>query len=259
MFKDQMAGAIDDARTLTQLDTLSRLIWQGFQSQALTDEEAQLLAERIHARKGVTRAIQEPVGRPLGRLTMFPPRRVQIAPDRRVARARRRQLAASGPMPPALAAHFTQAEMAVLRIVADEVRQSGSCSRSLAEIAARAGCGRTTAQNAIRQAARLGLVTVQERRREGQKNLPNVVRVVSAEWLAWMRPAGRQTGFKTTNPTDTDRKTKQETGTAQLRSLQDETPHPMQRAFGPAFRQSRKEDRHRIQRSQRASDGSSVT
>lgn len=250
MFSDQMAVAIDEARTLTQLDSLSRLIWQGFQSQALTDEEAQLLAERIHARKGATRATQKPVGRPSGRLTMFPPRRVQMAPDRRVARARRRQLAASGPMPPALAAHFTQAEMAVLRIVADEVRQSGSCSRSLAEIAARAGCGRTTAQNAIRQAARLGLVTVQERRREGQKNLPNVVRIVSAEWLTWMRasrPTDRQTGFKTANPTDTKTTTREPATSAPHGFNQDETPHPMQRAFGPAFRQSKKEDRHRVQ------------
>ena len=43
-------------------------------------------------------------------------------------------------------------------------------------IAARAGVCRRLAQNAIRQAARLGLLTIQERRREGQKNLPNVVR-----------------------------------------------------------------------------------
>jgi len=30
---------------------------------------------------------------------------------------------------------------------------------------------------------------IQERRREGQKNLPNIVRVVSREWLAWLRLA----------------------------------------------------------------------
>ena len=33
-------------------------------------------------------------------------------------------------------------------------------------------------QNAIRTAARLGLLTVEERRREGQRNRPNIVRIV---------------------------------------------------------------------------------
>ena len=53
------------------------------------------------------------------------------------------------------------------------------------------GVGRTTAQNALRAAAAMGLVTIQERRREGQKNLPNVVRVVSREWRQWLARKGR--------------------------------------------------------------------
>jgi len=48
-------------------------------------------------------------------------------------------------MPPALAAKFTQGELAVLRIVADEVRRTGSCVRTVAEIAARAGVCRANA------------------------------------------------------------------------------------------------------------------
>src|SRR3954454_3368543 len=46
----------------------------------------------------------------------------QRAPVRAVAIARRRHLAASGPMPPALACRFTVSELAVLKIVGDEVR-----------------------------------------------------------------------------------------------------------------------------------------
>ena len=41
-------------------------------------------------------------------------------------------------------------------------------------------------KNAIREAARLGLLTVEERRREGRRNLPNVVRIVSKEWTIWL-------------------------------------------------------------------------
>jgi DNA-binding transcriptional MocR family regulator len=117
-------------------------------------------------------------------------------------------------MLPALACRFTVGELAVLRIVGDEVRQHGCCACSVAELAARAGCGRTTAQNAIRQAASLGLVTVQERRREGRKNDTNVIRIVSKEWTLWLTRGGRSNSskadllieFKKANPADSSYK-----------------------------------------------------
>jgi ribosomal protein S25 len=72
-------------------------------------------------------------------------------------------------MPPALAARFTVGELAVLRIVGDEVRARKVCGLHLDAIAARTGVSRSTAKNAIREAKRLGLVEVQERRRHGAK------------------------------------------------------------------------------------------
>ncbi len=186
MFVDQMTSAIVSARTLTRLDHLSKAIWQGLVARAVSDEQAQHLAELIHARRLVVRGEIKPVGLPPGRPSIFPPRRLQRPVQRPVAIARRRHLAASGPLPPSLACRFTVGELAVLRIIGDEVRQQGHCDRSLGEISARAGVGRTTAQNALRAAASLGLVTIEERRRPGQVNLPNVVRVVSREWLLWL-------------------------------------------------------------------------
>jgi hypothetical protein len=100
-------------------------------------------------------------------------------------------------MPPTLACKFTTSELAVLRIVGDAVREGGCCTLCIDAIAARAGVCRRTAQNAIRTAAGLGLLTVQERRRQGQKNLPNVLRVVSREWQSWLR-----IGCKKMRPTD---------------------------------------------------------
>src|SRR3954463_15792916 len=99
-------------------------------------------------------------------------------------------------MPPALACKFTVSELAVLRIVGDEVRQHGLCDRCVDELAARAGGCRRMVQNAIREAARLGLLTIEERRREGCRNLPNVVRVVSKEWAMWLARGGRATGLQ---------------------------------------------------------------
>src|SRR3954462_3305354 len=186
MFCDQMRASIEAARTPARLEDLARAIWQAWAAQAVSDDDAEHLAGLIHARKTAARGGREPGGRVPGRPSIFPPRRLQRPPARSAAIARRRQLAASGPMPPGLAAHFTTAELAVLRIVGDEVRGRGCCDRSIAEMAARAGCGRTTVQNALREAARLGLVTVAERRRDGRKNDTNIIRVVSREWLAWL-------------------------------------------------------------------------
>src|ERR671933_1351930 len=193
-FCDQMAAAIDGARTLTRLDQLSRSIWQSLAAGAVADDDAQALAERLHARGGVLRGETKPVGIPVGRPSIFPPRRLQKAPKRPVAIARRRHLAASGPMPPALACKFTVSELAVLRIIGDEVRQHGCCDRCVDELAARAGVCRRMVQTAIREAARLGLLTIEERRREGRRNLPNVVRIVSREWMSWLARGGRSSG-----------------------------------------------------------------
>src|SRR3954463_8370901 len=192
-FCKQMVDAIDGARTLTRLDHLSRSIWQSLAAGAVADDDAQALAERLHARRAALRGEIKPVGIPVGRPSIFPPRRLQRAPQRPVAITRRRHLAASGPMPPALACKFTVGELAVLRIVGDEVRQHGHCARCVDEIAARAGVCRSMVKNAVREAARLGLLTVQERRREGRRNLPNVVRIVSKEWIGWLARGGRST------------------------------------------------------------------
>src|SRR5829696_8858317 len=213
-FCNQMAAAIDGARTLTRLDHLSRSIWQSLAAGAVGDDDAQALAERLHARRSILRGEIKPVGLPPSRPSIFPPRRLQRAPKRRVAIARRRHLAASGPMPPALACTFTVNELAVLRIIGDEIRQHGQCDRCVDEIAARAGVCRSMVKNAIREAARLGLLTVEERRREGHRNLPNVIRIVSKEWTVWLARGGRASrpaaepliGVKKTTPTDSSYK-----------------------------------------------------
>jgi hypothetical protein len=201
LFTDTMAASIDAARTPTRLDHLSKAIWQALAAGAVGDEDAQALAERLHARRSVVRGEIKPVGILPGRLSIFPPRRPQRAPKRPVAIARRRHLAASGPMPPSLACKFTVGELAVLRIVGDEVRQHGQCDRCMDELAARAGVCRSLVKNALRTAARLGLLTVEERRRAGRRNLPNVVRIVSREWLVWLARGPKPIGVKKITPT----------------------------------------------------------
>lgn len=221
MLAQKLAGAIAGA-PMSSLDDFSRDVWRALAAGMLTDDDAQHLAEVIHARRTLARAL-EASGRPKAgggvarSWSYFPPKRPQRLPDRARSLERRRRLAASGPLPPALAARFTTGELAALRIVADGVRASGgrepvtgSCTRTLSEIAARAGVSISTARNAIRTAARLGLITVEERRRHKAPNLANVVRIVSPEWLAWLAKGGG--GFKKLNPTDKVLSTREKRG-----------------------------------------------
>jgi hypothetical protein len=202
MFHAAMQAAIEDARTLAQMDEVSRQLWQGHGSGALGDQEAQSLAERLHGRRCAIREGIRPVGIPVGRTSLFPPRRSPVSADKAASRNRRRLLACSGPMPPQLAARFTTGQLAVLRIVADEITTKGVCGLCIDAIAARAGVCRRLAQNAIRLAEGDGLLTIEERRHEGRKNSPNLVRVISREWQAWMRRGGSQkrNGFALESP-----------------------------------------------------------
>jgi len=192
MFHAAITAAIEDARTLAQMDELARRLWQGHGSGALSDDEAQALAERLHGRRGAIREGIRPIGIPAGRASLFPPRRHVPSPDKIASRDRRRLLACSGPMPPALAARFTTGQLAVLRIVGDEVAARGVCGLCVDAIAARAGVCRRLAQAALRLAEGDGLLTIEERRHEGRKNSTNLVRIISREWQAWIRRGRRK-------------------------------------------------------------------
>jgi hypothetical protein len=117
---------------------------------------------------------------------------------------RRRRWAASGCLPPALAAQFTLAETAVLALVAAEVRKRGACTLTIGHLAAVAGVCPTTVRNALREAEARSLLRIEERRLTGWRNAPNRVTVTSPEWRAWLRlhhPKGG--GYKLAKPTPT--------------------------------------------------------
>ena len=192
MFHAAMQAVIEAARTFAQMDEAGRQLWQGHASGALSDEEAQALAERLHERRHANREPVRLVGVVAGRISIFPPRRSPRSLDRIASRDRRRLLACSGPMPPALAARFTEGQRAVLKIVADEIAAHRECGLCIDAIAGRAGVCRRLAQSAIRLAEGDGLLTIEERRHQGRKNSPNLVRIISREWQAWIARSGKQ-------------------------------------------------------------------
>jgi hypothetical protein len=123
----------------------------------------------------------------VSRFAPRPCRRRLTSEERTKRRQRKRVLGGSSVLPDTLRHHYTEGERAVLCIVAGEVKRHGLCDLSIDEIADRAGTGRTTCQNAFHEARRLGHVEITERPQRGAKNLPNVVKVVSREWLAWIK------------------------------------------------------------------------
>lgn len=194
MFTEQLAAAIETS-LVRDLDALAKLLWKGHGAGTIADADAQRLAEALQRRRDIRPTNAPRKLESLSRAVLtFPRAKPQRSPDKARSIERRRHLAASGPMPPALAANFTVGELAVLRIIADEHGSGGLCDRSIAELAARAGVGMSTVRNAVRFAGRCGLLTVQERPRPGRKNLTNIVRIISREWLLWVARGGRRPG-----------------------------------------------------------------
>lgn len=107
-------------------------------------------------------------------------------------------------MPDTIRHHYTEGERAALSVIACEVKHHGVCDLPIDRIAAVAGVSRTTVQNAIREARQLGHLAIQMRAQQGRKNLTNLVRVVSPEWMAWLKRGpslAGSIGFKSFHPT----------------------------------------------------------
>nr|WP_246733450.1 hypothetical protein [Methylobacterium sp. BTF04] len=158
---------------------INRLLWSAYAAGSVTDDEAEALSALIEARKAPAAS---PAPGPVKLRTGSRPRTD-------ASMARRRRWAAAGRLPPQIACQFTLAEQAALAVVTVEVAKRGDCRLHLDAIAAIAGVSRSTTKAALRRARALGLVTVTERRQSAWRNLSNIVRIISREWLAWMRLA----------------------------------------------------------------------
>jgi hypothetical protein len=218
---------------LAALDTLARAVWQDFGTGKITEAETNAIVEAIENRR---RALRKPTGGPsvpkvsvvregaerapaanLGARTQAPVRGLRqlvlriprpATYDRIRSRERRRGIAASGMMPPALASSFTLGEQAALAVIATEVLEHHACDRCLDEIAARSGTSRSTVKRAIKEARALGLIHVTERPQPGAKHLPSIIRIVSSAWAAWLKHRTRRIGVQNRTATDTEGFTK---------------------------------------------------
>src|SRR3954449_7522659 len=180
MFVEQLRRAVE-ASPRAELHTVSSLLWKAFAAGQVSEAEASELSDLIESRRALPAAAKpaKPARRRLGSRPRSPGHM-----------ERRRRWAASGCLPPALAARFTLAEQAALAVAAAEHRRRGDCRLTNKEIADVAGVSLTTVKNALRAARALGLISVEERRLSAFRNAPNIVRIVSPEWRAWLRLGG---------------------------------------------------------------------
>ncbi|MCJ2074798.1 helix-turn-helix domain-containing protein [Methylobacterium sp. E-016] len=171
-----------EAAPRAALPAVASAMWKAFGEGHLSESEAEALSGLIEARQLTERPTdlhQRPIAAPR--------KAVGSRPRTDASMQRRRRWAASGRLPPGLAARFTLAEQAVLSLVAAETVRRKDCRLAVGHLAAITGVAETTVRNAIREAKKLGLVSVEERRVTGFRNDTNVVRIVSAEWTAWLR------------------------------------------------------------------------
>jgi hypothetical protein len=153
-----------EAAPRAALPEVAKALWQAFGEGKVTEAEAEALSALIDVRSLSS-------GRnPNGTKTDAPQasraadtastqsgagcarRAVGSRPRSDASMERRRRWAASGRLPPGLAARFTLAEQAVLALVAAEVARRKDCRLSIENMAAVAGVCRSTVKNAIREA-----------------------------------------------------------------------------------------------------------
>jgi hypothetical protein len=179
MIADQIRRAIATTPRV-RLAELAATVWKGFACGAVSEEDAQQLADEIHARKAIP---PTPVA---------PRKGVGSRPRSPAHMERRRRWTGSGWLPPQIAARFTMAETAVLSVIASEVARRGLCRLTIGHIAVLAGVSRSTVKTAVRQAVGLGILTSEEWRLTAWRSAPNTVRIVSPEWRTWLRMRDRK-------------------------------------------------------------------
>ncbi|MBA3038744.1 MULTISPECIES: hypothetical protein [Hyphomicrobiales] len=185
------------AGTQQQVDECAKAAWILNGEGLIADEEMEYLAPVIEHRRLSISAMMRTV-RAKGCTRHCRP---AIPLQKRAACwLRRRGLAKDCIIPTCLAQAFTVSKLAVLSVIARAVMERGQSTMSLPEIAARAGVGCTTARYAIRDAAKMGLISVSENRINGFWNRPNTIRIVCGRWLRWLKVCAASRAQKSARP-----------------------------------------------------------
>lgn len=201
MLAEQFIVAVAAAKSGKALDEIARLSWRALAEAQIDEIAAEAISAAVEARRAVWRSTTVATYTKPASAARRPP--TPRSPDKAKSIERRRRWCASGAMPPQIAAMFTLGEAAALAVVARQVQQHGQCRLPIDAVAALAGVCRSTVKNAVRAALAAGLVEVEERRRPGGRNLPNIISIIAPAWRMWLKLARRWHGVKTMTATNT--------------------------------------------------------
>lgn len=185
MLAEHLHAAVTGARAATTLDAIAGQLFAANAAGHIGDAEASAIEEAIRARRAAFRAPSAGMrlgGIMPGRIRRLRPR----SADRIASTERRRRHAASGALPPQIAARFTLAEQAVLAVIGRQCHEAGACDWPVDKIAAMAGVSASTVKRAVRAAEEAGIVHREQRRIRYDLSLPSKLRVISPEWRAWL-------------------------------------------------------------------------
>src|SRR3954454_23940233 len=115
MFVEQLRRAVE-ASPRVELVKVSQLLWKAYAAGQVSEDQASELSDLIESRRALP-AAPKPIQRHLASRPRPP-----------ASMERRRRWAASGALPPSIAARFTLAETAVLAVVAAEHVRHGRCT-----------------------------------------------------------------------------------------------------------------------------------
>jgi hypothetical protein len=118
-----------------------------------------------------------------GRFARMP---YQRSPEPSLSRLRRRQLGDRGALPPHLRVFQAECGRAYAQLIRERHQAVGYLDYCHDRAAAVIGCTGRQIQRCQNDLERRGLISVERRPQPGRKNLPNIIRIISADWLDWI-------------------------------------------------------------------------
>lgn len=161
---------LDGARSgpWDRLKSIQAGLWARWGEGKLTDDQAQYVAEVIHARL-------KPAEKPPAKPPRPPSSYVGTRPIGADSLPRRRRLSRETFVHPQDTGELTNGEMAVLTVVTEEILKGGRCELPVGKLAALAGISRRWAQHALAKLSALLFVTVERRPGTRRRHDTNVV------------------------------------------------------------------------------------
>ncbi len=202
--RDELLKEIQNLTNSDQAYAALKRVSQFYYSELLTEADYQLVYVALNTAAALFKRHSFKT-----RNSLFGIRKRPTMPKEQNAKAeymqRRRKLAAKGYTPPQIATHFTQGQLAVLAVIVQEVGLHGHCALVINKLASLAGVCHQTVRRTVQAALNCShkLLSIQSRPRKGAKNLSNIIKIESAEWLKWIE----RRFSKTTKPTKKEEKT----------------------------------------------------